>query len=196
MRCYVNVFKSSTCRSLGSRACSSLKWYVVHIPHVSSLLRTPSFNILFVCCHLQQQNLSTLHPTHDFIQLGANRSERRTTLEAMKNHKLRNARRFITAWSREFDTRSAFSQEDRFESADGGFSVVRFDNAPLPGTSVKAAFDAIIYAMQNVDIIISELFGSITIRVRHLPDSSRVVDLTWSNSRVQLGRFLRVCRQC
>ncbi|KAG6612758.1 Delta(3,5)-Delta(2,4)-dienoyl-CoA isomerase [Phytophthora cinnamomi] len=111
-----------------------------------------------------QQNLSTFHPTHDFIRLAANRPERRATLEALKKPKLREAERFITAWSREFNAKSAVSQENRLESVDGGFSVERFDSAPLRCSSAKAAFDAIIYSMQNVDITISELFGSITIR--------------------------------
>ncbi|KAJ8577556.1 hypothetical protein ON010_g1652 [Phytophthora cinnamomi] len=68
------------------------------------------------------------------------------------------------AWDQDLDTESTVSQENRFESLDGGFSVVRFDNAPLPSTTVKAVFDAITHSMQNAEIIISELFGSITIR--------------------------------
>ncbi|KAG6612768.1 Serine protease [Phytophthora cinnamomi] len=111
-----------------------------------------------------QQTLSSLHPTHSFIRLGTDRVERRATLMAMKGQKLREAKRFVEAWDQDLDTESTVSQENRFESLDGGFSVVRFDNAPLPSTTVKAVFDAITHSMQNAEIIISELFGSITIR--------------------------------
>ncbi|GMF54093.1 unnamed protein product [Phytophthora fragariaefolia] len=111
-----------------------------------------------------QKSLSLSNPTHIAIQLVAGHAERRATLVAMKKRKLHEAKRFITAWCQQLHTIASFSQENVIESLDGGFSVVRFDNTPLPGTSVRGAFNAIIYAMQNVDIIISELFGSITIR--------------------------------
>eukprot|EP00644_Phytophthora_capsici_P003732 jgi/Phyca11/11806/fgenesh1_pm.PHYCAscaffold_82_\ len=90
-----------------------------------------------------QQSFSALHPTQKVIKLSADRAERQRTLMAMKEQKLREAKRFITA---------------------GGLSVIRVDNAPLSGTTVRVVFDAIIQAMQNAEILISELFGSITIR--------------------------------
>ncbi|KAL3667300.1 hypothetical protein V7S43_007530 [Phytophthora oleae] len=112
----------------------------------------------------QQQSFSALHPTQKVIKLSADRAERQRTLMAMKNQKLREAKRFITAWSQGLDTNSTFSQENHFEPFGGGFSVIRVDNAPIPGTTVRAVFDAIILSMQNAEILISELFGSITIR--------------------------------
>ncbi|GMF54098.1 unnamed protein product [Phytophthora fragariaefolia] len=68
------------------------------------------------------------------------------------------------SWSQDLAIDSTVSQENRFESVSGDFSVVRFDNAPLPATTVKNVYDAIAHAVQNAEIIISELFGSITIR--------------------------------
>ncbi|KAG1689825.1 hypothetical protein DVH05_001859 [Phytophthora capsici] len=111
-----------------------------------------------------QQSFSALHPTQKVIKLSADRAERQRTLMAMKEQKLREAKRFITAWGRELDANSTFSQENHFESPSGGLSVIRVDNAPLSGTTVRVVFDAIIQAMQNAEILISELFGSITIR--------------------------------
>ncbi|OWZ03788.1 hypothetical protein PHMEG_00024423 [Phytophthora megakarya] len=111
-----------------------------------------------------QQSITALHPTQTIIRLSADRLERQSTLMAMKDQKLNDAKRFISEWSRDLDTNLSFSQENQFESLDGGFSVIRFDNAPMHGTTVKAAFDAVVHSMQNVDILISELFGSITIR--------------------------------
>ncbi|ETP33760.1 hypothetical protein F442_17762 [Phytophthora nicotianae P10297] len=111
-----------------------------------------------------QQSLSELQPTEIKIRLGTDRAERRTTLVAMKDQKLREAKRFMATWGQDLNTNSTFSQENQFESLDGGFSAVRVDNAPIRGTTVRAVFDAIIQSMQNAEILISELFGSITIR--------------------------------
>lgn len=111
-----------------------------------------------------QQSLSELQPTEVTIRLGIDRKERRRTLLAMKDEKLREAKRFMTTWGQDLDTGSSFSQESQFESLEGGFSALRVDNAPIRGTTVRAVFDAIIHSMQNAEILISELFGSITIR--------------------------------
>ncbi|KAG7375967.1 hypothetical protein PHYPSEUDO_014777 [Phytophthora pseudosyringae] len=117
-----------------------------------------------MCVAHMQQSLSALHPTQTVIRLGTDREGRRNTLLAIKDHKLLEAKRFITAWSQGLDTTSTFSQENQFEAIDGGFSVVRFDNAPIRDTTVRAVYDAITHSMQNAEIMISELFGSITIR--------------------------------
>ncbi|KAG6945699.1 hypothetical protein JG688_00016431 [Phytophthora aleatoria] len=111
-----------------------------------------------------QQSLSDLQPAQIVIRLGTDRAERRSTLMAMKDQKLREAKRFMTTWGQGLDTSSTFSQESQFEPLDGGFSAIRVDNAPIRDTTVRAVFDAIIQSMQNAEIMISELFGSITIR--------------------------------
>lgn len=100
----------------------------------------------------------------NFIRLGVDSLERRATQMAMKERKLREAKRLVSAWSQDLDTESTVSQENRFESPEGGFSVVRFDNAPLPATSVKAVYDAFMQLIQYAEIIVSELFGCITVR--------------------------------
>ncbi|KAG2502566.1 hypothetical protein JM16_009356 [Phytophthora kernoviae] len=111
-----------------------------------------------------QQNICALHPTQTIIRLGTDKVERRQTLLGLKDRKLREAEQFITVRCQGLDPTSSYSQEDRHESLGDGLSVVRFDNAPFRGVSVKDVFDAMIYSVQNVEAIISEMFGSITIR--------------------------------
>ncbi|KAG7380830.1 hypothetical protein PHYBOEH_011292 [Phytophthora boehmeriae] len=111
-----------------------------------------------------QQNMRALHPSQTIIRLGEDKAERQQTLLALKDRKLREAEQFITARCQGLDPTSSFSQEDRHESLGDEFSVVRFDNAPFRGATVKEVFDAMIYSVQNAEIIISEMFGSITIR--------------------------------
>ncbi|GMF14084.1 unnamed protein product [Phytophthora lilii] len=113
---------------------------------------------------IQQKSLSAQYPTQTEIRLGTDRIQRRKALLDVKARKLCEAKRFIRTWGQGLDTNSTFSQENQFEALDGGFSVIRFDNAPILGTTVKNVFDAIIHSMQNAEIMISEMFGSISIR--------------------------------
>ncbi|KAF1786883.1 hypothetical protein GQ600_8051 [Phytophthora cactorum] len=66
------------------------------------------------------QSLSDLQPAQIVIRLGTDRAERRSTLMAMKDQKLREAKRFMTTWGQGLDTSSTFSQESQFEPLDGG----------------------------------------------------------------------------
>ncbi|RLN96337.1 hypothetical protein BBJ28_00006764 [Nothophytophthora sp. Chile5] len=124
-----------------------------------------------------QDNLHTLQPAQTVIQLGTDRVERHKTLMAMKDRKLREGKRFITARSRGLDPRASYSQEERYETPGDDFCVMRFDNSPIYGSSVKAVFDAIIHSVLHSEIIISELFGSITIREDNDFDDSNVSQL-------------------
>ncbi|RLN86248.1 hypothetical protein BBJ28_00008395 [Nothophytophthora sp. Chile5] len=111
-----------------------------------------------------QQNLCALHPAQTIIRLGTDRVERHKTLMALKSRKLREAKNFITSRSRGLDSRSVYSQEERFDTPGEDFCLVLFEQMPVHGVSPKAVFDAFIEIAQSAEIVISELFGSITIR--------------------------------
>ncbi|KAL4138565.1 hypothetical protein PRIC2_002070 [Phytophthora ramorum] len=113
--------------------------------------------------HLQQ-NIDTLHPAQTIIRLGTDRAERHNTLVALKDRKLQEAKRFITARGRGLDPRSSYSQEERNNGPGEDYCLVLFENRAVHGARARDVFDAFIDIAQNAEIIISELFGSITIR--------------------------------
>ncbi|RLN96336.1 hypothetical protein BBJ28_00006766 [Nothophytophthora sp. Chile5] len=116
-----------------------------------------------VACHVQR-NLLTLHPVYTVIRLGTDPVERQNTLMALKSRALREAERFLTARSRGLDPRSSYCQEERFHVPGGDFSVIRVDNTPIYGASAKAVFDALTHCVLNAETILSDMFGSVTIR--------------------------------
>lgn len=97
--------------------------------------------------------------------LGLDRFERHRTLMAMKDAKLDEAWRFLTERCRYLDPTAAYYEEERYNTPEGDYCVVRFDVVPLIGVpSLEAVFHALRRAMSNAEIIISEISGNITIR--------------------------------
>ncbi|KAJ8528614.1 hypothetical protein ON010_g14715 [Phytophthora cinnamomi] len=113
-----------------------------------------------------QHNLSDLRPMETKIRLSADRAERRAVLHAMRAGKLREAERFLHARSTEVNPNTPYFQEERFETADGDFYIARFEITPLRGVKggMRAVFDAVLQAAFNIEIIISETSGNITVR--------------------------------
>ncbi|EEY53941.1 uncharacterized protein PITG_07591 [Phytophthora infestans T30-4] len=107
-----------------------------------------------------------VRPMETKICLSADREERRRVLHALRGVKLREARRFLRARSSGIKPNTPYFQEERYESADGGFCIARFEITPLHGVKggVRAVFDAVLQAAFNVEIIISETSGNITVR--------------------------------
>ncbi|GMF10227.1 unnamed protein product [Phytophthora lilii] len=62
------------------------------------------------------------------------------------------------------DPCASFSQENKFEPAAECCSVISIANSLMPGDSARVVFDAMVYAIQNMEIITSEVFGTIMIR--------------------------------
>ncbi|EGZ25787.1 hypothetical protein PHYSODRAFT_312095 [Phytophthora sojae] len=112
----------------------------------------------------QQQNSGLVQPAHTLIRLGTDRTERHNTLAALKKCKLREAKRFITARSQGLDPRSTYNQENRNNSPGQDFCLTIFENRAIHGATARKVFDAFIDVAQNAEIVISEMFGSITIR--------------------------------
>ncbi|ETP33769.1 hypothetical protein F442_17768 [Phytophthora nicotianae P10297] len=109
-----------------------------------------------------QQNVDSLHPAQTMIRLGKDPTERHNVLAALKGKKLQEAKRFITTRSQGLDPRSSYTQEERNHS--DTFCQVNFENMIVKGASAREVFDAFIDVSQNAEIIISEMFGGITIR--------------------------------
>ncbi|GMF25845.1 unnamed protein product [Phytophthora fragariaefolia] len=105
-------------------------------------------------------------PTEMFIHLTADRAERHKTLQALKEPKLECARRFILERSRGMHPTAEYFHEEKYETPDGDFCNVRFDRVPLRGVrgGVRAVLNALRNAAFNAEIIISEMFGYLTIR--------------------------------
>ncbi|RLN86659.1 hypothetical protein BBJ28_00001768 [Nothophytophthora sp. Chile5] len=113
-----------------------------------------------------QQHIHATRPMQMDIRLSADRAERRQTLYELRDPKLRDARKFMHERSHSLDPTAEYFQEERYETSEGDYCVVRFDRTPLRGVSggVRAVFDAMLQAAFNAEIIISETSGNITIR--------------------------------
>ncbi|ETI35204.1 hypothetical protein F443_18413 [Phytophthora nicotianae P1569] len=113
-----------------------------------------------------QHQMSGVRPMETRICLSADREERRRVLHALRGAKLREAKRFLCARSSGIKPNTPYFQEERYESADGGYCIARFEITPLYGVKggVRAVFDAVLQAAFNVEIIISETSGNITVR--------------------------------
>ncbi|KAG6612568.1 uncharacterized protein IUM83_03449 [Phytophthora cinnamomi] len=132
-----------------------------------------------------QQRSGSLQPAQTVIRLGTDRTERHRTLVALKERKLREAKRFVTARSQGLDPRSAYSQEDRNNAPGEDFCQVIFENKPIHGATAREVFDAFIDVAQNAEIIISEMFGSITIRENNEADTRDISQMRLVTSTSQ-----------
>ncbi|KAH7462140.1 uncharacterized protein KRP23_14041 [Phytophthora ramorum] len=113
-----------------------------------------------------QHHMSGVRPMETKICLSADRAERRGVLHALRETKLRDAKRFLRARSNGINTNTPYFQEERYETAEGDYCIVRFEVSPLRGVKggVRAVYDAVLQAAFNAEIIISETSGNITVR--------------------------------
>jgi hypothetical protein len=104
-------------------------------------------------------------PFETFIQLGKDPVERHATLLSMKRRKLHDALQFLVARRRFMDPSTAFSDNQKFENAQGDFCYMGFDVTPFAGVrSARIVFDELLNFSYNLEISLSELLGDITIR--------------------------------
>ncbi|ETL29507.1 hypothetical protein, variant 2 [Phytophthora nicotianae] len=132
--------------------------------------------------HLQQ-NADSLHPAQTIIRLGTDPIERHNVLVALKDKKLRDAKQFITTRSLGLDPRSSYNQEERNNG--DSFCQIIFENRAIKGANAREIFDAFIDVSQNAEIIISELFGSITIRENNEADTRDISQMRFVTSTSQ-----------
>ncbi|KAG1689824.1 hypothetical protein DVH05_001858 [Phytophthora capsici] len=134
--------------------------------------------------HLQQ-NVNSLHPAQTVIRLGKDRVERHNVLVALKDKKLQEAKRFITARSQGLDPTATYNQEEHNKSPDGNFCQVIFENIAIEGASARDVFNAFIDVAQNAEIIMSEMFGSLTIRENSEADTREISQMRLVTSTSQ-----------
>ncbi|KAF1327305.1 hypothetical protein FI667_g7674, partial [Globisporangium splendens] len=104
-------------------------------------------------------------PIETTIRLGTELSERQATLLQLKDHKILEAKHFIEERSRGLDVTKTYVEEERFETAHGDFCSLRFDIVPIRGAaSVKSVFNTMLYYIGNIEIMLSETMGHVTIR--------------------------------
>ncbi|KAI9981086.1 hypothetical protein PInf_010495 [Phytophthora infestans] len=104
-----------------------------------------------------------LHPLHSRIRLGKNWGERRATLMAMRESKLKGAYDYVMARSR-FATDSHDSNE-QYETDEGDICFVGNTVVKFPGVqSLEQVFEALCFYLTNMEISISETLGHITVR--------------------------------
>ncbi|KAL4177219.1 hypothetical protein KRP22_002153 [Phytophthora ramorum] len=111
-----------------------------------------------------QRSLGFIQPGQSVIRLGIDQAERYKTLIALKDRKLDYGERYLAARSHGFDLASTYCQEERFDAPDGDYSVVKFEILPIHGVRVVEVFDAILNSILNAEIVLSEVFGSLSVR--------------------------------
>ncbi|KAL3667301.1 hypothetical protein V7S43_007531 [Phytophthora oleae] len=134
--------------------------------------------------HLQQ-NVNSLHPAQTIIRLEKDRVERHNVLVALKDKKLQEAKRFITARSQGLDPSAAYAQEEQNKSPGENFCQVIFENRAIHGGSARDVFEAFIDVAQNAEIIMSEMFGSISIRENNEADTRDISQMRLVTSTSQ-----------
>uniref|UniRef100_K3X390 START domain-containing protein n=1 Tax=Globisporangium ultimum (strain ATCC 200006 / CBS 805.95 / DAOM BR144) TaxID=431595 RepID=K3X390_GLOUD len=110
-------------------------------------------------------NRDYISPLNVFIRLGTDWDERRQTLLAMKERKIRNAYEYVAARSKFLDPLKPHISDERFENAQGDYCCVRFDTIQFENVkSVKQVFDAFVSYLLSMEISITERLGNITVR--------------------------------
>lgn len=84
----------------------------------------------------------------------------------MKQHKLAAAAQYIRTRNRQASLLKPYKSKTSFENRQGDFCCVRADIDQLKGPAVSArlAYDALMFAMANMEISVSEKLGQITVR--------------------------------
>uniref|UniRef100_M4B388 Uncharacterized protein n=1 Tax=Hyaloperonospora arabidopsidis (strain Emoy2) TaxID=559515 RepID=M4B388_HYAAE len=114
----------------------------------------------------QLHDASGVRPMRTRICLGADRAERRRVLHGLRKDKLRRAKCFLHERSFGIQMNTSYFHEERYETVDGDYFITRFDITPLHGVKggVRAVYEAVLQAAVNIEIVISEISGNITVR--------------------------------
>lgn len=121
-------------------------------------LRVASIQSALSQCVLDQQ----FYPLYSRIHLTKDWNERRAALLAIREQKLQVALEFVNACAN--SSQSHFS-ENKFETEEGDLCCVRYETVDFPGVaSLEQVFDALWFFMTNMEIVISEQLGQITLR--------------------------------
>lgn len=115
-----------------------------------------------------------------YIRLGKTWHDRRATLLALKDKKLRDAHEYVMARAAMLDPLKPHVTDERFENAAGDYCCVRFEVMQFTGVSgVKQVYDALRFYLLNMEVMISETLGHVTTR-----EDYDLIDKTLSNHRL------------
>lgn len=100
-----------------------------------------------------------------YIHLACDLEERRRTLMDIKPHKLQAAEVFLHEHYQHLDLLCPYTKKSQFETAQGDYCSTRVEVVQFEGVkSVREVFDAALYSSANMEIMISEKLGHITLR--------------------------------
>lgn len=83
----------------------------------------------------------------------------------MRERKIQTAVEYVRARARLLDPFQPHHADERFETPSGDYCCVRFDQIPFEGVgSVQQVFDTLLAYSLNIEIIVSEQLGLLTVR--------------------------------
>ncbi|KAG6584561.1 uncharacterized protein IUM83_07841 [Phytophthora cinnamomi] len=105
------------------------------------------------------------HPLYTRICLTRDWDERRETLMAVREQKLRNAYDFLMAPGRFVDPDKPHTSDHRYETSDGDICAMHFEAMHFPAVeSLEKVWEAVLFHYSNIEIDISEKLGHTTVR--------------------------------
>lgn len=105
------------------------------------------------------------HPLYTKICLTKDWKERRETLMAVREQKLRNAYDFLMAPGRFIDPDKPHTSDQRYETAEGDICSWHLEAIHFPGVeSLEKVWEALLFHYTNIEIGISERLGHTTVR--------------------------------
>ncbi|KAE8892457.1 hypothetical protein PF005_g9757 [Phytophthora fragariae] len=139
---------------------------------------TAEHSALLYATHTQQLHVAKLqsalaqcltelchYPLYSRISLTKDWGERRATLLAMRDDKIRAAVEFVMGPGRLNDPMKKQFSQNQFENEHGDLCCVRSDTIQFPGVrSLQQVYDALSFYKNNMEIIITEELGHMTLR--------------------------------
>lgn len=105
------------------------------------------------------------HPLYTKICLSSDWEDRRSTLMALRDQKIRVAYDFLMAPGRFEDPFKAHTSDQQYETAEGDLCSVHLESVQFPGVkSLQQVWDALQNHYTMLEISISERFGHTTVR--------------------------------
>lgn len=105
------------------------------------------------------------NPMGMHIHLGREWSARRKTLLAMKDERIARGFRYTMARCEHLSLLKPQFTEEAFEDENGDFCCIRNEVIPFPGVqSLKKVFDGVRFAIDTLEISVSEHLGHVTLR--------------------------------
>uniref|UniRef100_H3HEB3 Uncharacterized protein n=1 Tax=Phytophthora ramorum TaxID=164328 RepID=H3HEB3_PHYRM len=139
------------------------------------------YSALLYSMHTQQLEVAKMQSAMSRrICLTNDWKERRAALMAMRDEKIRNALEFVMGPGRLSDPLKTQFSLNQFENGHGDLCCIRFETIQFPGVkSLQQVYDALSFYKNNMEIIISEQLGHLTIR-----DDYDAVDDEAFNTRI------------